>query len=321
MNTRHIDVSVVIVSWNTQELVRQCLKSLESARTRLSVEMILVDNASADDTVKLVREQFPWVKVLQNATNVGFAKANNIGIGISSGEYIALINSDVVVPDGCLEKMVDYLNQQADIGMLGPKMILRDGSVGQSCYRSPTVWRWFCNAVGLNFFFGEDMAPGDSATKDFNHDKIREVDVLTGWFWLVRRKATDRIGVLDDQFFMYGEDLDWPKRFHDGGWRVVFYPEAYAIHYCGASSAQAPSRFYVEMNRANLQYFRKHHGLPGVVGFWLTTWLHQILRITGYCFVYMLNQSNRANAHYKVRRSIACLRWLMGLQKPSEVRR
>jgi len=258
---------------------------------------------------------------VQSATNVGFAKANNIGIGISSGEYIALINSDVVVPDGCLEKMVDYLNQQADIGMLGPKMILRDGSVGQSCYRSPTVWRWFCNAVGLNFVFEEDLAIGDSATKDFNHDKIREVDVLTGWFWLVRRKATDRIGVLDDQFFMYGEDLDWPKRFHDGGWRVVFYPEAYAIHYCGASSAQAPSRFYVEMNRANLQYFRKHHGLPGVVGFWLTTWLHQILRITGYCFVYMLNQSNRANAHYKVRRSIACLRWLMGLQKPSEVRR
>jgi GT2 family glycosyltransferase len=321
MNTRHIDVSVVIVSWNTQELVRECLKSLESARTRLSVEIILVDNASADDTVKLVREQFPWVKVVQNATNVGFAKANNIGIGISSGEYIALINSDVVVPDGCLEKMVDYLNQHTDIGMLGPKMILRDGSVGQSCYRSPTVWRWFCNAVGLNFVFEEDLAIDDSATKDFNHDKIREVDVLTGWFWMVRRKATDRIGVLDDQFFMYGEDLDWPKRFHDGGWRVVFYPEAYAIHYCGASSAQAPSRFYVEMNRANLQYFRKHHGLPGVVGFWLTTWLHQILRITGYCFVYMLNQSNRANAHYKVRRSIACLRWLMGLQKPSEVRR
>jgi GT2 family glycosyltransferase len=316
-----MDVSVIIVSWNTQELVLQCLKSLESVRTQLSVEIILVDNASADHTVELVREQFPHVRVAQNATNLGFAKANNIGIEISSGEYLALINSDVVVPDGCLEKMVDYMKQHSDIGMLGPKMILRDGSVGPSCYRFPTVWNWFCNALGLNSVFYGSKSLSDSTMTNFKYDKIQEVDVLTGWFWMVRRRAVDQIGVLDDRFFMYGEDLDWPKRFHDGGWTVVFFPEAEAIHHCGASSAQAPTRFYVEMNRANLQYFRKHHGLPGVVGFWLTTWLHQILRITGYCFVYMLNQSNRANAHYKVRRSIACLRWLMGLQKPSEVRR
>ena len=320
MSGGKMDVSVVVVSWNTKELVRQCLKSLESARSHLAVEVILVDNASTDGTVELVREQFPHARILQTATNLGFAKANNLGIEISSGECVALINSDVVVPDGCLEKMVEYMKEQPGIGMLGPKMILRDGTVGCSVYRFPTIWNWFCNAFALNRFFKASKAFNNFEILDFNPNAIQDVDVLTGWFWMVRRTALTQVGVLDDRFFMYGEDIDWPKRFHKAGLRVVFYPEAQAIHYCGASSSQAPTRFYVEMNRANLQYFRKHHGLPGVIGFWIATWFHQVIRIISYCFAYVLGQSDRAMSAYKVRRSFACLLWLMGLKRLSEVR-
>jgi len=129
---------------------------------------------------------------------------------------------------------------------------------------------------------------------------------------MVRREALDQVGLLDDRFFMYGEDIDWPKRFHEAGWRVVFYPEAEAIHHCGASTDRAPTRFYVEMNRANLQYFRKHHGWPRVVAFWLMMWLHQILRVIGYGFLYFFRQSDRPAAAFKVQRSFACLRWLAG---------
>jgi len=320
MPRRTVELSVIIVSWNTKKLVLDCLESLQSNPARCSTEIILVDNASSDDTAESVRKLYPSVKVIQNRENLGFAKANNIGMEISSGEYVALINSDVVVPLGCLEKMIEYMKQHPDTGMLGPKMILRDGTIGQSCYRFPTVWSWFCNALALDSLFKGARAFGDFEMASFPYDSIEDVDVLTGWFWMVRRKALDRVGDLDDRFFMYGEDIDWAKRFHEDGWRVTFYPVAHAIHYCRASSDRAPTRFYIEKNRANLQYFRKHHGLPGVMGSWLAVWLHQIVRILGYGGVYLFRQADRAMADYKVRRSAACLLWLMGLRKANEVR-
>jgi GT2 family glycosyltransferase len=316
MNSDKPTLSLVIVSWNTEQLVLDCLNSLESSRAHLPVEIVLVDNASKDGTVESVRERFPHVKIILNEENLGFAKANNAGIAVCSGKYVALINSDVVVPEDCLEKMVDYMEQHRDIGMLGPKMILRDGTQGSSVYEFPTVGIWLSNALGLNFVIRK---LGFMSGK-VDYDKIQDVGVLTGWFWMIRREAIDQVGVLDDQFFMYGEDIDWPKRFHKSGWRVVFYPEAQAIHYCGASSALAPTRFYVEMNRANLQYFRKHHGWRGAVGFWLAMWLHQVVRIIGYCFVYPFRPSDHVIIAHKVKRSVACLLWLMGLKAPSEAR-
>jgi GT2 family glycosyltransferase len=311
-NGKTMSLSVVIVSWNTKKLVLQCLESLESTRSHLPVEIILVDNASSDGTAETVCEQFPHVRLVQNESNLGFAKANNIGMSFSSGKYVCLVNSDVVVPEGCLEKMLDYMDKHPDIGMLGPKMVLPDGTIGQSCVRFPTVWTWFCNALALDSIFKGTRLSGDFILRNYDHNKIQDVDVLTGWFWMVRREASDQVGVLDDRFFMYGEDIDWPKRFHEAGWRVVFYPEAEAIHHCGASTDRAPTRFYVEMNRANLQYFRKHHGWPKVIVFWLTMLLHQILRVIGYGFVYFLKQSDRPATAFKVQRSWACIRWLAG---------
>lgn len=318
MDHTHPVLSVVIVSWNTRKLVLKCLESLERSRVRVPMEIILVDNASADATSEAVRQHFPHVRLVQNTENLGFAKANNIGIRLSSGEYVCLLNSDVVVPEGCLDKMLDYLEDHSDIGMLGPRMILPDGSVGQSCERFPTVWNWFCRAVALDRLFKGAKIFGDFTMASFKYDKIQDVEVLTGWFWMVRRLAMTQVGLLEEQFFMYGEDIDWPKRFHNLGWRVVFYPEAAAVHHCAASSSRAPTRFYVEMCRANLQYFQKHHSKPAVVGFWFATWLHQVVRIVGYGAVYVTNKAARAQAGFKVRRSVACLLWLAGLRTAGE---
>ena len=320
MANRGAMLSVVIVSWNTRKLTLDCVESLQSTRAALATEVIVVDNASSDDTVERLREQYAHVCVIQNAENLGFARANNIGMEVCTGKYVALINSDVVVPKGCLEKMVGYMEQNRGIGMLGPKMILRDGTIGRSVYAFPTVWNWFCNALGLSAMFKGSRAFANFELWDFDYTRTQDVDMLTGWFWLVRGKALEKVGVLDDQFFMYGEDIDWPKRFHKAGWRVTYYAEAEAIHYCGASSDRAPTRFYVEMNRANLQYFRKHHGAWGVAGFWLTMWMQQLVRVLGYGAVYLFKQKQRAAAAYKVRRSAVCLLWLSGLKKASEVR-
>jgi GT2 family glycosyltransferase len=212
------------------------------------------------------------------------------------------------------------MEENARIGMLGPRMILRDGSTGKSVYASPTVWNWFSNALGLSSLFKNSKLFANFELADFDYNRTQDVDMLTGWFWLVRSSALREVGLLDDQFFMYGEDIDWPKRFRKARWRVTYFSEAEAIHYCGASSDRAPTRFYVEMNRANLQYFRKHHGPIGVLGFWLAMWIQQLVRVLGYCFVYLFHQKQRAVAAYKMKRSATCLLWLSGLKKASEVR-
>jgi GT2 family glycosyltransferase len=315
-----VDASLIIVSWNTKDMVAQCLDSLKRYAEDSSIEIIVVDNASSDGTAECIRERFPHVRLIRNATNIGFARGNNIGIKLSTGKYVSLINSDVQVPQGCLEKMLEYMEQHPEIGMLGPKMVLPDGSIGPSCMRFPTVWNWFCRALALDSAVKGSRAFGDFLMTGFKYDRIADVDALTGWFWVVRRDALNQVGPLDERFFMYGEDIDWPKRFHQSGWKVVFYPEAEAIHHRAASSSQDPTRFYIEMNRASIQYFQKHHDFVRVVGFWLTTWLHQVIRIVGYGFIYLFRSPRRSETRFKVKRSVACLLWLMGLweTKPLE---
>ncbi len=309
-----VEISIVIVTWNGKVIVAECLESLDHYRDDPSVQVIVADNASTDGTPEMIRRQYPHVTLIQNDSNLGFSKANNIGIKLCTGRYIALINSDVRVPDGCLEKMMDYMQAHPDIGMVGPKMILPDGGVGDSCMRFPTPMNWFCRALALDTLFHRWGLFGGFLMKDFRYDRVQNVDVLTGWFWLVRSEAVRQVGVLDERFFFYGEDIDWSKRFHDAGWRVVFYPEAEAIHNCAASSSRAPTRFYIEMNRANLQYFERHHGRLAQLVFLLSTGIHEVIRLLGYELAYLLRIGLPSEAQFKVKRSAACLRWLMGLK-------
>jgi GT2 family glycosyltransferase len=148
-------------------------------------------------------------------------------------------------------------------------------------------------------------------------DTLRQVDILSGCFWLVRRDALKQVGLLDESFFMYGEDMDWCKRFWDAGWKVVFVPSAEAIHYGGASSANSPVRFYVERQRADMQYWKKHHSAPAVGCFFLISCLHLALRSVGYAIVSIVSTRKREAYCYKVRRSLACLRWMFSGRVPA----
>src|SRR5665213_807447 len=257
---RVTDLSIIIVSWNTKKYMEEVLTSLSTIDGKLSAEIIVVDNASADGTPDMIRAQFPNVKLIETGANLGFAKGNNVGIKEATGSYICLINSDVNVPSDCLNKMHAYMEQNPSIGLLGPGMMRPDGKVYRSGMRFPSLWNLFVRALFLDSLFKGAGIFGGYLMKDFRFDQTRDIDVLNGWLWMARREALEQVGPLDGRFFMYAEDVDWCKRFHLAGWRVVFFSEASAIHYGGASAASARSRFNVEMQRANLQYWKKYHG-------------------------------------------------------------
>lgn len=309
------DISIVIATWNGKRYALECLSSLEENTGSLSVEVIVVDNGSTDGTPDEIQRLFPNVNLIRNGANLGFAKANNIGLAVARGKYLGLVNSDVVVLSGCLENILHFMEQNPGIGMLGPKMLAPGGGLGRSVMRLPTVWNTLCCSLGLHNLVPHSKVFGGFLMDNYPYDSIDDVEMLTGWFWMVRRQAFEEVGGLDEQFFMYGEDIDWSYRFRKAGWRVVFFPESEALHYGAASSAKAPTRFYVEMRRANLQYFRKHHGHMGALGYKLAVLVHELVRIAGYGVVYCCRYSRRPTAAFAIDRSVSSIRWLAGINQ------
>jgi GT2 family glycosyltransferase len=314
-----VTLSVVIVTWNAKKYVEECLTSLVNSHGAVVTEICVVDNGSSDGTQDLIRAEFPMVRLVETGTNLGFAKANNIGMRLSSGKYVCLINSDVVLPPDCLVKMCSYMEQNPTIGMLGPRMSTPEGPVGRSYMRYPTVWRCFCRAFALDGLLKGLAGSGGIEMKDFDNSSTAEVEVLNGWFLMARRTAIEAVGLLDERFFMYGEDIDWSYRFQKAGWRRVYFAGAEALHYGGASSAAAPIRFYIAMQVSNLQFWRKHHGHVETLAYLLALWLHEICRVAGYSAVFVFKTSARANAAAKLKRSISCLAWLCGMRRAEGV--
>jgi len=231
----------------------------------------------------------------------------------STGEYVFLINSDVHVLDGCVEQMMDYLKQDPRIGLLGPKMLGADRNSYRSYMGEPTLWRCFCRALALDVLFPNSRNFGGYLMPYFKRDHIAEVDVLNGWFWATRREALNQVGLLDETFFMYGEDIDWSKRFREAGWKVVYFPKAESIHYGGASSSKAPIRFYIEMQKANYQYWKKHYGRASQLTYLLMNWIEQSARLIGHTFMRFVGKKP-SDASFKAKRSMACICWIMGIR-------
>jgi len=196
-------------------------------------------------------------------------------------------------------------------------MLAPGGGLGQSVMRLPTVWNTLCCSLGLHVLFPKSKLLGGFLMDDYPYDSTEDVEVLTGWFWMVTRQSFAQVGGLDEQFFFYGEDIDWSYRFQKAGWRVVYYAEAEALHYGAASSSQAPTRFYVEMRKANLQYFRKHHGFLGAAGYMASVLVHEVVRIAGQGIACCWDRSKRPAAALKIERSVSSIKWLIKTVLPS----
>jgi GT2 family glycosyltransferase len=311
-NTRNL-ISVIIVTWNAKEHVRACLSTLQKQCADSNLEVIVSDNASTDGTPELIASEFPKIKLLRNGANLGFAKGNNVAVRQSSGSYLCFVNSDVKFTSDCFTPMLAYMQEHPQIGMLGPRSLTDDGHIARSTMRFPTVWNSFCRALGIDTVLGQMKLMRGQLMEDFDHDSTCDVEILNGWFWMMPRKAMEEVGLMDEQFFIYGEDVDWCYRFHQAGKRVVFFAGAEAIHIGGASSSAAPLRFSLEMQRANWQYIRKHFGPLRQFGFFLTGLLNDGVRAIGHGLRMLLPLKNRDDAKLKFKRSLAGLSWLLRL--------
>ena len=245
------DVSVVVVTWNAREHVERCL---DSVRGR---DVVVVDNGSTDGTVELVRERFPEARVLEQE-NVGMGGGNNAGMRIAEGRYFFLLNSDAWVEADALDRLIAFADEHPNAAVVGPKLQNPDGSLQRSVRGEPTLWR-----LSTEYFFIRKLAPRTNLLNPlyvggFAHDAAREVDWLSGAALLVRRDAADAVGLFDEDFFMFSEEVDWQTRFRRAGWTIWFCPDGVVTHIGGASHG---GRMYVENLRGQLRFLAKHQGI------------------------------------------------------------
>jgi hypothetical protein len=288
-----------------------CLGSLAEAPPRRSMEIVVIDNASADGSAEMIEARFPHVKLIRSNENLGFAKGNNVAIRQCQGRYIALVNPDVIVLPGCLDALADFLDENPKVGNVGPRVFNPDMTQQSTCRRFPTLWNNFCSATALaskfkgsRFFAGEHMF-------FFPHDRTLAVDVLVGCFSMIRREAFDAVGLLDEDLFMYGDDVDWCRRCWNAGWEVVFFPGARAIHDRGKITAPYPVRFALAQQRSVIHYWTKHHRFFGVLGIRSIMLFHHLVRYTFAVLSGLTHSPGSARSEVGKQVSGACLRELI----------
>jgi N-acetylglucosaminyl-diphospho-decaprenol L-rhamnosyltransferase len=272
-----VDLSIVIVSWNVRELLQACLESiaqgpvLHGATSRghtPCLEVIVVDSGSRDGSPEVVRQDSPWVEVIEPGGNVGFARGNNIGMAASKGRYILLLNPDTKVLGDAVVRMIRYMDAHPEVGVVGPQLLNEDGTVQSSRRRFPTLATAFFESTWF-----QPIAPPRVLRRyymlDRDDSEILPVDWVTGAAVMARREIVEQVGGLDEGFFMYSEELDWQRRIKAAGWQVVYFPEAQVIHYGGKSSEQVIAQRDIRFHTSKIRYFRKHHGWIAAVILWL----------------------------------------------------
>ena len=256
------EVSVIVVSYNTRDMTLRCLDAVFTEIGSLSAEVIVVDNASSDDSAEAIRQRFPDARVIVTENNLGFARGNNVGMSQARGRYFLLINSDAFVQSGSIGEMMGYLNSHPEMALVGPMLMNADGTLQRSCYRYPTPGRAWAENLWISAAFGLEHALGDY--RKWPHDQTREVDWVIGACLMVRREVYRQIGGFDERFFMYAEETDWQLRMRKAGWKIGFTPAARVIHLGGISGKGEQKlinrHFFDSLDRYEL----KHHGYFGL---------------------------------------------------------
>lgn len=252
-------LSVIIVNYNVEYFLEQCLYSVRNATKNIPIEIIVVDNNSVDGSEQMVMSKFPEVSYIANKVNVGFSTANNQAIRISRGEYVLLLNPDTIVQEDTFIKCIDFMDRHPDCGGLGVKMVDGKGDFLPESKRGlPTPEVAFYKIFGLASFFPKSKRFGKYHLSYLDKDETHEVDVLAGAFMLMPKKVLDEIGLLDETFFMYGEDIDLSYRITKGGYKNYYYPETRIIHYKGESTKKGSMNYVFMFYNAMIIFAKKH---------------------------------------------------------------
>lgn len=246
-------LSIIILNWNTSDLLQQTLASVYKETAGFDYEVIVVDNASSDYSVEKVRQNYPQARVIVNEGNIGFSKGNNVGLKVAQGEYLMLLNSDVIVRDGAINQLVKFLDEHPEAVMVGPRLINSDGSFQASCRRKlPNPWNSFVYLFGLKKLIKAEYK------SDSRPEAVEETEGLSGAAMMFRRQVYETIGGLDEDFFMYGEDLDFCFRVKEKVGRIFFVGTAVITHLYGQSSAKRKVDSIVNFYDAMVLYYKKH---------------------------------------------------------------
>jgi N-acetylglucosaminyl-diphospho-decaprenol L-rhamnosyltransferase len=263
-----LDLSIVIVNWNTRDLLRGCLESLAGSEGDFSFQTVVVDNCSEDGSADMVRDEFAEVHLIESEINGGYAYANNLGLRLLHARYYLLLNPDTVLPPDALKRMLEFMETHPDVGMAGPKLVMADGELDKACRRSfPTPRNSFYKLFGLSRLFPKSKLFGQYNLTYLDPDEAAQVDSVVGAFMMVRREVVEQVGWLDERYFMYAEDLDWALRAKQVGWKVYYYPEVTVLHYKRQSSQQNKDKTDYEFWRAMYIFYRKHYAQD--TPFWL----------------------------------------------------
>ena len=257
-----MDVSIIIVNWNTKGLLRDCLSSVYEHSGDIDYEIIVIDNASTDGSADMVKNDFQQVILIENSDNRGFAAANNQGIAVAKGRYVLLLNSDTVVLDNAIANTVRFADENPQAAVTGCKVLNPDRTLQRTCFMFPSVLNMLLSSTYLYKLFPKSRFFGREQMTFWDRSDVRPVDVVTGCFMLVRREAIEQVGMMDEQFFMYGEETDWCYRFREKGWEVMFAPVGDIIHFGGQSTAQKPVAMIVQLRLSILKFMKKHHSRP-----------------------------------------------------------
>jgi len=254
--SRDIQLSAIIVNYNTREMTLKCLGALSASLEGIGAEIIVVDNASTDGSVEAIRGAYPGAVVVARTENSGFGAANNEAMRMAKGRYFLLLNSDAFPEPAAIRTLLDFIEDHPKAGVVGPRLLNADGTLQISCYPFPSPLSAWMENLWL-----------DRGYRGWAHDSVRRVDFLVGACLLVRREAYARVGGFDERFFMYSEEADWLRRMKDAGWEAVFVPDARVTHLGGASGAKEEERISRHFFESLDYYERKHHGLAGLIAF------------------------------------------------------
>ena len=260
-----MDVSVVIVSYNVANYLSECLSSFKR-ETTCEYEIIVIDNNSDDKSVEVVKTNHPDAQIIQNDTNVGFARANNMGFKLADGRYLFMLNPDTVLLNGTVDKLVQFMDESPEIGVCGPKVLNPDLTIQYTCHHFPSLSITLTNYLQLQRFFPKNKFFGREHMTYWNYDEIKEIDWITGCSLMIRKKAMDDVGYLDENYFMYSEECDLSYRMKQNNWQTVFFPDSALIHYGGQSSSNQQNQNVHAKTITNYlfnskyYFFLKHYG-------------------------------------------------------------